>query len=234
MARPIKEGLDYFPLDVVFDEKIQALESVFKNDGLVWMIKFWQSAYRSSDGEVSLDNYHGVIHQENCRVTPEKHTEILKLCLEIGLLVKSNGNKYTSNGIKKRFYYVVGERERWRIKHKVGVTSPIIPIENQEETGESKVKESKVKEIKKGRFSDFWSLYPKQVGASMACLTFKTTVKTDKDFEDIKTALRNYKESDEFKKGFIKNGDRWIEDWRGWLLMTPKKEDPLSKWENKK
>jgi len=145
VSRPIKEGLDYFPLDVVFDEKIQALESVFKNNGLVWIIKFWQTAYRSNNGEVSFNDYHGVIHRDNSRVTLEEHKKILKLCLEIGLVTKTNSGKYTSNGIKKRLEYVMGERKRWRIKHKIGVLSPIIPLENPEETGESKVKERKVK-----------------------------------------------------------------------------------------
>lgn len=143
MARPLKEGLDYFPLDTRFDEKIQALESIFKNDGLVWIIKFWQLAFRTNNGEVSLEGYHGVIHAENSRVTVEKQKEIIKLCLEIGLLIKIGSEKYTSNGIKKRLECVVGERERWRIKHKIGIISPIIHIDNPEEMGESKVKESK-------------------------------------------------------------------------------------------
>ena len=146
MARPIKDGLDYFPVDVIFDEKIQAVESVFGNDGLVWIIKFWQLAYRSNNGEVSLDNYRGIIHRDNSRVTSEKHEEILKLCLEIGLLVRLGDGKYTSNGIKKRLDYVLKERERWRIKHKINyseVISPIIPRDNREETRQSKGKESK-------------------------------------------------------------------------------------------
>src|SRR3990167_1474154 len=155
MARPIKEGLSYFPLDTHFDEKIQALEAVFKNDGLVWIVKFWQSAYRTNDGEVSFDGYFGVIHAENSRITPEKQGEILKLCLELGLLIKKQSGKYTSNGIQKRLKEVVGYRNRWRNKAKQEVSSGVISGDNPEETGESKVnkskgKERKVEEIKKG------------------------------------------------------------------------------------
>jgi hypothetical protein len=146
MARPLKEGLDYFPLDTNFDEKIQAIESVFKNDGLVWIIKFWQAAYRTNNGEVSLDGYQGIIHAENSRITLEKQKEILKLCVEIGLLIKTNNKKYTSNGIKKRLGHIIEERKRWRVEHKLSVIQADNPRDNQQETPESKVKESKVKE----------------------------------------------------------------------------------------
>lgn len=71
-------------------------------------------------------------------------------------------------------------------------------------------------------FEEFSKLYPKKVGMSMALITFRNTIKTEKDFEDIKTALKNYMTSDEVKKGFIKNCNNWIEDWRGWLSMKPK------------
>jgi len=83
------------------------------------------------------------------------------------------------------------------------------------------------------RFNEFWSLYPKPLGQSMAFITFRATVKTDKDFEDLKTALSNYRESKEYKDGYIKNGDRWIEDWRGWLALAPKKQSSISKYEVK-
>ncbi len=71
-------------------------------------------------------------------------------------------------------------------------------------------------------FEEFWASYPKPIGQSMAFVNFKSTVKTKKDFEDLKSALKIYKESQDFKKGFIKNGDKWLEDWRGWLAMKQK------------
>lgn len=93
-------------------------------------------------------------------------------------------------------------------------------------TGADKIRvdKSREDEIRGERFNEFWALYPKQVGMSMALVTFRATVKTDKDFEDLKTALKNYMASDEVKKNFIKNGDRWLEDWRGWLNIRSKIE----------
>ena len=144
MARPLKEGFDYFPMDVNLDKKIQALESVFKNDGFVWIIKFWQEAYQKNTGDVRLDGYHGVIHAENSRITLERQSEIIKMCLEIGLLIKTGDGLYSSNGIKKRIEFLLGERKRWRNTHKNELSTEITP----EIRGESKVKESKVNTIR--------------------------------------------------------------------------------------
>lgn len=70
-------------------------------------------------------------------------------------------------------------------------------------------------------FNTFWDKYPKQVGMSMALMTYRATIKTQEDFDNLIAALKNYMQSKEYKGGFIKNGDRWIEDWRGWI---PKKK----------
>lgn len=110
MARPKKIGLDYFPVDVVFDEKIQSLETIFGNDGLVWILKFWQTAYRNENGQVDLSKYFAEVLSKNCRITPEKQIEIVKFCMEIKLISEIETNIYSSNGIKKRISSVSKER----------------------------------------------------------------------------------------------------------------------------
>lgn len=79
-------------------------------------------------------------------------------------------------------------------------------------------------------FTEFWQAYPKRVGESMALMTFRATVKTDKDFQDLMTALKNYLSSDEVKKGFIMKGSTWIEDWRGWLDNGVKYQKEIDKY----
>lgn len=228
MGRPLKNGLDYFPLDVIFDEKVQAVESVFGNDGLVWIIKFWQVAYRSNNGEVSLDGYHGVIHRDNSRVTTEKHNEIIKLCLEIGLLSKLDDGKYTSNGIKKRLNYIMKERERWRIKHGLEVISPDNPRDNprdnREETGESKGKGKEY--IYMSIFESLWDSYPRREGKKEALRHFIASVKTEKDCNDIKVALENYKASlkeTNTPTKYTKMGSTWFNNWKDWINETSEK-----------
>ena len=151
MARPRKDGLDYFPLDIHFNEKIKALEFLHKNEGLVWIIKFWQTAYSKNSGEVNLNGVFGVSRAENCRITTGKQTEIIRDCLEIGLITQLKDGIYTSNGIQKRLSQIVKDRESDRKRKLVGG----FPTENYRNTevfrnipAESKGKESKGKESK--------------------------------------------------------------------------------------
>lgn len=110
MARPKKIGLDYFPVDVDFDNKVQSIELLHKNDGLVWVIKFWQQAYKSEFGEVDLHGLFGELFANNCRITTEQHENILKTALAIQFCYKTESGLYTSNGIKKRISVVSKER----------------------------------------------------------------------------------------------------------------------------
>jgi hypothetical protein len=147
MARPKKIGLDYFPLDVVFNEQIQAVESVHGNDGLVWLIKFWQSAYKKEFGEVDLNGLFGDISAKNSRITTEKQKQIISDCKQLALLIEISAGVFTSNGIKKRMAAVSRERESALNRHKNELFGEK-PPNNPQTMGESKVKESKVKERK--------------------------------------------------------------------------------------
>ena len=45
MARPQKEGLDYFPVDCYFDDKLKLLEAEFKLVGLGIIVHLWKKIY---------------------------------------------------------------------------------------------------------------------------------------------------------------------------------------------
>lgn len=46
MARPTKDGLEYFPLDCVFDDKWELLEAEHGAEGFRLVIKLWQLIYK--------------------------------------------------------------------------------------------------------------------------------------------------------------------------------------------
>lgn len=110
MARPKKIGLDYFPVDVDFDDKIQSIEMLHGNDGLVWILKFWQTAYKSDDGEVCLSELFGELFTNKCRITTEQHEKILKTAIAVQFCYESSQGNYTSNGIQKRINAVSKDR----------------------------------------------------------------------------------------------------------------------------
>jgi len=134
MARPKKIGLDYFPVDIKFDRKIDAIELLYGNDGIVWILKFWQEAYQTELGEIKLDGLFGELFAKNCRITTELHSKIIDTAMEIKLIYKTDDNFYTSNGIKKRMAAVSSERKK--------------AIQRKERRKKIILKEIKVKESK--------------------------------------------------------------------------------------
>lgn len=66
-------------------------------------------------------------------------------------------------------------------------------------------------------FEDIWSKYPNKDGKKNAMRYFKASVLNEKDMDDIHTALSNYLNSERVKKGYIKNGSTWFNNWRDWI-----------------
>ena len=46
MARPLKEGVDYFSLDCYMDDKIKMIQAEFGLKGFAIVVKLWQTIYR--------------------------------------------------------------------------------------------------------------------------------------------------------------------------------------------
>jgi hypothetical protein len=110
MARPKKEGLEYFSVDVDFDEKIDAIELMHHNDGVVWVLRFWQKAYKTMTGLVDFNGLFAELFSNKCRITLEKHKEILKTAIAVDFCHEVEPGIYTSNGIQKRISSVSKER----------------------------------------------------------------------------------------------------------------------------
>lgn len=151
MARPRKKGLEYFPMDTQWDDQARHFETLYKNDGVVWLVKFWQTAYQSETGHVDFDGIYGVIHPENCRITREKHLEMLKSAMDLKLVFKDINGFYTSNGVQKRLSEVYKDREKDRNRRKFELSDGKLS-DNEGETGEKerenkKEKERKTKEV---------------------------------------------------------------------------------------
>lgn len=140
MARPKKEGLDYFPVDVDFDEKVESIIMIHKNDGLSWVIGFWQKAYKTLTGIVDLSGLFAELFANKCRITLDKHNEILTTAIQVEFCHEVETDKYTSNGIQKRISSVSKERAS-AITRKTEKEST-----KEKDINKRKEKESKVKD----------------------------------------------------------------------------------------
>lgn len=169
MARPPKEGLDYFPHDTdsVNDEKIEALRALYGNDGYAFYFILLERIYRTSDQEINVSDAETIqILSKKIGIKEEEFSQILSTALKWGCFDKEKYEKdgvLTSNGIKKRADVVLQKRRQMREKYhkeKDSVSDAETNQGTRAETPQRKVKESKEKESKenniyKGIF-DYW------------------------------------------------------------------------------
>ena len=169
MARPRKEGLDYFPhdTDAVADEKIDAMRALYGNDGYAFYFILLERCYSTAAGEFDLSKpaiFVSVV--KKIMVSEERFLEMLDTAFDIELFDRQAWEErkvITSNGVRKRVEKVDEERYKNRLKKSKKKASAsenpektplkskeensfteVLPSENPEKTPESKVKKSKV------------------------------------------------------------------------------------------
>lgn len=160
MARPNKQGVDYFPLDVHLDDKFKFIEIKYKLEGFAILTKLMQKIYsygywyRWTDDEALL-------FSDELRTDYEKVKGVVDESLERGVFNKDMYERYnilTSSGIQKRYKEIVRRRkdvevieEYLLIDGTFGVNDDINPSPSKQydsKSTQSKVKESKQKENK--------------------------------------------------------------------------------------
>lgn len=155
MARPKKEGMDYFPhdTDAVNDEKIEALRMLYGNDGYAFYFILLERIYRTNDFELEVSDAETI--QILCRkveVSREKFDSMLETSLKWGCFDRESYEErgvLTSSGVKKRADVVVQKRVKMREKYqkdKAKVSEAETKEETEAETPQSKEKKRKGKE----------------------------------------------------------------------------------------
>ena len=210
MARPIKEGMDYFPhdTDAVNDEKVEALRALYGNDGYAFFFILLERIYRTPQAEIDVSDAETTqILARKVGISDQKFKEILATALKWGCFDKiayQDRGILTSNGIKKRTQVVIEKRESMRDKYhksKVGgVSSPISDAETTPETTQSKVKKSKVKKSINDHFAIFWKAYPKKKSKGQAEKVFAQINPDDQLLQTILSAIEQAKKSDDWQK----------------------------------
>lgn len=177
MARPRKEGLDYFPHDTDAANDPDKVKPLRLSHGLVGYGFYFfvlERIYRSPDCELDISTpllRRALI--KDIGVKEKTFNTLLTTCLDLqlfywrqtpnGVQLPPGCGRLASCGADKRFGQVQGMREMWRQKHEqTGEFSPEQTpqgklLENSEKTGviqgfsfrESKAKESKDKENNK-------------------------------------------------------------------------------------
>lgn len=175
MARPRKEGMDYFPhdTDAVNDTKIEALRMLYGNDGYAFYFILLELIYRQPNFELDVSDAETLqILAKKVEVSPEKFSNMMQTAIKRECFDPVSYHErgvLTSEGVKKRSKVVVDKREKMRKKSSNGAENELLPdscivsdAETGEESTQSKSKSKskrKVKEkINKIHYAEFVTL----------------------------------------------------------------------------
>lgn len=128
MGRPVKKGLDYFPLDVRMDDNIKLIEAEYGLLGFAVIIKLYQKIYENGyycdwTYEVAL------LFAREIGAGGNFVSEIIQAAIRRGIFDKKMFNKYhilTSKGIQKRYLTVCKRRKDFEVDNRYLLIS--IPI----------------------------------------------------------------------------------------------------------
>lgn len=115
MARPTKQGIDYFPLDCQFDDKIEMYLMDKEATGLAVLVTLWQLIY-SNEGYYIINNedLHLLIKRRiNAHVIDV--SDCIEACLRRGIFDNDMNSAHgilTSKAIQKRYFDAAKKKKK--------------------------------------------------------------------------------------------------------------------------
>ena len=118
MARPLKDGVDYFSLDCQMDDEIKYIEAEFGLDGFAMIIKLWQKIYGDKGYYCAFTRTVRLMFAQSIRKGVNFVDEVITRCTEYGIFDRRLYKKYgvlTSAGIQKRYAKMTERRNSFTI-----------------------------------------------------------------------------------------------------------------------
>ena len=160
MARPTRQGVDYFPLDVYLDDKFKFIEIKYKLEGFAILIKLLQKIYSYGYWCKWTEDEILIFADEN-RTDLELIENVVAEAIKRDIFDKDLYDEYnilTSKGVQKRYKEIVRRRkdveittEYLLIANDFGVNADIMPTSSKHDVNkstQSKVDKSKVDKSK--------------------------------------------------------------------------------------
>lgn len=119
MARPLKEGLDYFPLNCQLDDKFELIEAEFGIIGFGVVVKLFQKIYGQNGYYIEWTSEVALLFAKRIGVGGGVVSEIVRASIKRGIFDKGLFNKYgilTSEGIQRRYLEASARRKDSSIK----------------------------------------------------------------------------------------------------------------------
>ena len=163
MARPLKEGIDYFSLDCYMDDKVKMIQAEFGLKGFAIIVKLWQIIYREHGYYCEWNRERELLFASEAGTDcgPNLIHEVVQACIRRDIFSKELFEKYqilTSRGVQKRYLTVTAKRKKTEVKKEYSLVEVadnrinygINSVNdgrnqvNEVDNTQSKVKESKV------------------------------------------------------------------------------------------
>ena len=190
-----KSGLEYFPLDVVLDDKFELIEAEFGLTGFAVIVKLFQKIYGGQGYYCEWTNEVALLFAKRIGLGGSVVSEIVAASIKRGIFSQELYDKYnilTSPGIQERYFEAVIRRKKVEVKKEYLLIKHTQNFKKcshfkrkckhfskkkcrhfkQSKVEESKVKESKVEEGKTA-VADF---YEQNIGI------LSRTISSDIDF----------------------------------------------------
>jgi DnaD/phage-associated family protein len=191
MARPQKDGLDYFPHDVYAssDAKIEPLLLLYGSKGYGFYFLHLEYIYRSPDLEFDIsDAETREVIQQKLHISADEYEQILNSCLKHKCFddefYKTTG-KLTSNGVKKRAKAVIEKREKMRLAYEKKISGEVSDAETTH-IKKSKVKKSILKDLNNNDHdharTEIFSTFEKEFGRPLSPLEFEQITQWEKEY----------------------------------------------------
>lgn len=170
MARPTKQGIDYFPLDCAMDDNVKLIEAEYGSIGFAVLIKIYQKIYGGYGYYCDWTKEVELLFARECGLGGNSVSEIVKALIRRGIFDGLILHKYhvlTSAGVQKRYFEAVIRRKEIFIDPRyllvpmplngINVDNNSVNVDNNPENvdhnSQSKEEESKEEESKVNSFN---------------------------------------------------------------------------------
>ena len=113
------EGVNYFPLDVHLEDKVNLIEAEFGLTGFAVLIKLYQKIYGGSGYYTLCNNEVELLFSSKINLDIKRLKRIVEKCIERDIFSKDMYDKFsilTSKGIQKRFFTITKRRKESDVK----------------------------------------------------------------------------------------------------------------------
>jgi len=218
MARPTKQGIDYFPLDTEFDDDLQLLTAELGAEGLGILITIWQAIYKNHGYYIVYDKKFPLKIKQKCFSNVETIVNVVENAIDYGIFDKNMYENYhilTSRGIQKRYFTASRAKKQVEIVPEYtlvdvsGVENKVNVVGNGVNPVGNATKEKEKEEEKE--FLTFYNAYPKHKDKQGAKKRWLQLIKEKElpELDVLLNAIERQKEEERNKKANNKFYPEW-------------------------